>query len=111
MQISEIQIELPFPDQIEMPFLECEIKSKYTCRFVIFYPSDRFQIPVKDASERDLTDDDQRIENFLKKNRIPDSGGQMELLFLGGGRHIVHILGPLRSFCLTERVKKALREI
>ena len=49
MQISEIQMDLPFPDKIGMQFLECEDKSKYTCHFDILFPSDRIQIPVKNA--------------------------------------------------------------
>ena len=70
MQISEIQMKLPFPDKIEMQFLECENKSKYTCLFDIFYPSDRIQIPVRNALERLLTDDDQRTEIFFENIAI-----------------------------------------
>ena len=58
--------------------------SKYTCRFDILYRSDRAQIPVQNVSERDLMNDDQRIENFCKKNRNPDSGSRMKLLFPDG---------------------------
>lgn len=52
--------------KIEVQFLKSENKSKYSCSLDIFYPPDRFriQVPVKSASERDLTDDDQRIKNF-----------------------------------------------
>ena len=61
MRISEIQMEQLFADKIEMLFSDFENRSKYTRRFDIFHPSDRIQIPVENASERDLTDDHQKI--------------------------------------------------
>ena len=78
MQISKIQMELPFPKKIEMHLRNTPVI--LTISILSSNPSDRIQIRVKNASERDLTDDDQRIENFCWKNR-----NSKELLFPDGG--------------------------
>ena len=63
-------IDPPFTNKIEIQFSGCDNKSKYTSRFHIFYLSDRIQIPVKNASECDLTDDHQNTRRRESQMKI-----------------------------------------
>ena len=70
MQISQIQMELPSPHQIKMQFsgyennnrIEKYRKTPVILKFPIHWIV--FKFLSRNTAERDLADDDQRIENF-----------------------------------------------